>query len=203
MTIAPPSRPRRGARTRALLAGGLVLGIGGAVTLASWSDSEWATTLFQSASFNLEGSVDGGVFEEHSTQAAAGVLDFTAQADNLRPGQRTAQAFSVRLDDTTTIPGVVSTTAQASGAAAASLSYGIVAVDDIGDCGPGVAGTQTVVPTGTALGSATGATTFTLQPGATGTAGEAVHLCIQITAADDIAQNAQATASWQFTATTE
>jgi predicted ribosomally synthesized peptide with SipW-like signal peptide len=46
-------------RVRALLAGGLVLGVGAAVTAASWSDSEYATATLSTSTFNTESNVGG------------------------------------------------------------------------------------------------------------------------------------------------
>ncbi|SFH86076.1 hypothetical protein E3O11_09355 [Cryobacterium levicorallinum] len=50
------SRQKRNRRIRAVLAGGLVLGLGAAVTLAAWNDSEFARGSFAASGFNLVGS---------------------------------------------------------------------------------------------------------------------------------------------------
>jgi|GEM_PF-5464807 len=41
---------------KAILAGGVVLGVGAAVTLAAWTDQEWTTADFSSGSFTLQSS---------------------------------------------------------------------------------------------------------------------------------------------------
>ena len=51
--------PRRFRQFRALLAGGLVLGLGGTYTLAAWNDSEQASAEFVAGAFEIEASMDG------------------------------------------------------------------------------------------------------------------------------------------------
>src|SRR5690606_23874046 len=75
-------------KVRALLAGGVVLGIGAAATLAAWNDSEYAGATFTAGSFNLEGAVDGadGSYTDHASdrrRGAAGV-----QPAGRKPGAR-------------------------------------------------------------------------------------------------------------------
>ncbi|MGO2139648.1 MAG: SipW-dependent-type signal peptide-containing protein [Leucobacter sp.] len=54
------AQSRRGwTKARALLAGGLVLGVGAAVTLAAWTDNEWVRGVFGTGTFGIEGSTDG------------------------------------------------------------------------------------------------------------------------------------------------
>lgn len=49
----------RGRKVKALLAGGLVLGIGSAATMAAWTDNEASTASFGSGTFAIQTSVDG------------------------------------------------------------------------------------------------------------------------------------------------
>lgn len=59
---------RRGwTKARALLAGGLVLGVGAAVTLAAWTDNEWVRGVFGTGTFGIEGSTDGSAFSDNPT----------------------------------------------------------------------------------------------------------------------------------------
>ncbi|MFL0580116.1 SipW-dependent-type signal peptide-containing protein [Dietzia sp. 179-F 9C3 NHS] len=64
-----------GRRARALLAGGVVLGLGTAGTLAAYSDSEWVSSAFSAAAveppgvLKLEGSKDGSTWEKDVTMA--------------------------------------------------------------------------------------------------------------------------------------
>ena len=71
-----PTGPRKGLRgrkIRAVLAAGLVLGIGAVVTLAAWNDSEYATGTFAAGTFNLEGSTDGTTYADHASGASAAI----------------------------------------------------------------------------------------------------------------------------------
>lgn len=56
----------RARKRKAILAGGVVLGLGAAVTLAAWSDDVFANGIFNTGSFELEGNV-----------TAAGTVDNT------------------------------------------------------------------------------------------------------------------------------
>src|SRR5690554_345843 len=91
---------RRARKIKAILAGGLVLGVGGAITLAAWNDSEFATGTFTAGQFNLEGSTDNTTWDDHDAAPGA-ALDFTLAADNLSPDDVVYAAFAVRLDAAT------------------------------------------------------------------------------------------------------
>src|SRR5690606_36043801 len=84
----------------AVLAGGLVLGVGAAVTLAAWNDSEFATGTFRAASFAFEGSADGITWGEHTTEGAAADLTFTANFDNLSPDDVVYAPYALRPTST-------------------------------------------------------------------------------------------------------
>lgn len=190
----------RGRKIRALLAGGLVLGVGAVVTLAAWTDQEWAVGTFGAGSFNIEGSTDGTTFTDHASQAGAATLGFEVGADNLTPGDTVAAPFVLRTDATTTYDAtVVLTSAIGEGDNAANLTYGITQVATAADCVEGATGTA-VVPAGTSLDSFAGASEFTLTAG-DGAAGTPATLCFQVTAGEDLAQGAPGTANWEFTAT--
>lgn len=85
-----------------MLAAGLVLGVGGAVTLAAWNDSEYATGTFAACTFNMQGSTDGTVYADHATSGAAVTLPFTVAPTNLSPGATVYSPFAVRLAAGTT-----------------------------------------------------------------------------------------------------
>lgn len=194
--------PTRSRKFKAILAGGIVLGVGAAVTLAAWTDNEWAEGTFGAGSFNVQGSTNGTDFTDHESSGDAASLSFDLDGGkNLSPGDTVAAPFVLRLDDATTYDAsVVLESAAGSGANEANLSYGIVTVDDAASCGEGATGT-TVVPTGTALDATTGAQGFDLTAGAGSAAGAPVTLCFQVTASDDLTEGDAAKAQWQFTAT--
>lgn len=88
MTSVEQNRKRR--KIRAILASGLVLGVGAAVTLAAWSDTVWGSSEFGTtgSDFNIQGSFDGGAnWAEYLTPETAGAMTFAQQADSLVPGQ--------------------------------------------------------------------------------------------------------------------
>ena len=203
------ARDDRRRRTRALLAGGLVLGLGAAVTLAAWNDSEFATGEFTAGAFNLEGSTDGTTFADHDTLGTAAVVTFTTPFDNLAPDDVVYAPFWVRLDDTTTtgadlVVGSLTTTDGTPGNAA-NLSwtvYQLASATDTCDATGVAAGTS--LATGATLASAPTITsgTVTLTEGATaGTPGAAQQLCIVVTAGAGLTQSGSAVATWEFAAT--
>lgn len=71
-------------RVLAILAGGLVLGVGAAVTLAVWNDSEFATGTFTSTSFDFVGSNTDSAYSSHAT-APGNTLSFSTNFDNMSP----------------------------------------------------------------------------------------------------------------------
>ena len=189
----------RGRKIRALLAGGLVLGVGAAVTLAAWTDDEWAIGNFGAGTFSIEGSTDGTTYDEHPVEGEAAALAYELDAANLVPGQTVAAPFAIRTTADTTYGATVTLAGSAGdGAIADDLTYGITQVATVEDCAPG-AGTA-VVPADTALGTAPDSAEVDLAAAAAGTAVEAAILCIQVTTADTLEQGETGTATWQFTA---
>ncbi len=192
----------RSRRIRAVLAGGLVLGAGAAITLAAWNDSEFASGTFTAGTFTTEGSANGTTFTDHPTAPGA-TLAFTANVSNLSPAAVTAAGYALHLTPATStsatvdIAGVVTT-----GGATTNLTYGIVQVAQFSDCVPGAPGTATIVPAGTSMNAITSAAPFQLAKSTDGIAtGANVYLCVQVTAGGSIGQGTSATATWQFRAT--
>ena len=189
----------------AVLAGGLVLGVGIGVTLAAWNDSEFATGTFTAGSFNLEGSTTSATtgYDDHNGDTAASlVFQLPAVASSMSPGDVVYAPFWVRLDATTTnsatlLPAGITA---GTGGNEANLSYTVTAIAAGDTCG--AAATGTVVASGTTLSAQTGATSVPLAEGTpAGTAGTPVQLCFAVTAGAGLTQGAAATATWEFTAT--
>lgn len=190
----------RGRKVRALLAGGLVLGVGAAVTLAAWTDDEWAIGNFGAGTFSIEGSTDGTAFAEHPTEGDAAALEFELAAENLSPQDVVAAPFAMRTTAETTYGATVSLAGTAATEEIApDLTYGIIEVDSAEACAPDATGSA-IVPAGTALGEIAGASEISLPAGSEGSAGDAAVLCIQVTAGDTLAQGDAGTATWEFTA---
>lgn len=191
----------------AVLSGGLVLGVGAAVVLAAWNDSEFASGTFTAGQFNLQGSTTNATdgFADHDAQGAAASLDFTLPlAANLSPGDVVYAPFWVRLDEATTTNATVEATGivASSGNNAVNLSYAIYDIDPAAAC-DATAADADALATGTTLAVDTGVASdqFNLTAGADAAAGEAVQLCFVITAGDDLLQGEEAVATWQFEAT--
>lgn len=78
-----------------MLAGGLVLGVGAAATLASWNDSEYAATVVTTSTFDLQSNVTNvpATFSSHPAGTPL-VLDFAAT--NMTPTSLRHKQFFIR-----------------------------------------------------------------------------------------------------------
>ncbi|OZB81420.1 SipW-dependent-type signal peptide-containing protein [Microbacterium sp. 13-71-7] len=201
---ATSTRNRR--KILAVLAGGLVLGVGAAITLAAWNDSEFATGTFTAGSFNLEGSTTSATagFSNHNVTKGdtAAALSFSAPFSNLTPGDVVYASFWVRLDSTTTNNAtLVASTGTGTGANATNVSYSVYSIAPAATC-DATATTGTLVASGADLTSFTAGSSVALTKGATaGTAGTATQLCFVATAKASLVQGGAATGTWSFTAT--
>lgn len=203
MAVSSPTRPSQKSRkVKALLAGGLVLGVGAAVTLAAWTDQEWVGGTFNTGTFNVQGSTDGAEYSDHETSGTAADLTVNlAGAANLSPETTIAMPYAMRIGAGTTYDATVTLTAAAGeGTAEAALTYEILSLADFATCAADVTGTE-IVPAGTALDAVAGAASFDLDMGTEAIAGAPVNLCFLVTADDTLAEETGATAMWNFTAT--
>ncbi len=198
-----------GRKGKALLAGGLVLGVGAAITLATWNSSQYATGSFTAGSQSLESSVDGGTtWADHSASNAA-TLSFTDAAADLSSGDTTYASYALRLgagttdDATVTVSNPVASTGE--GDSVAGLTYTLVQTTGTTCDADAVAGGTALVPSGTSI--STGLTTLPTfgltKPATADTAGTAVNLCLAVTAGTGFVQGQTGSATWQFTAVSE
>jgi predicted ribosomally synthesized peptide with SipW-like signal peptide len=185
-------------RVGAILAGGLVVGVGAAVSLAAWNDSEFATGDFASGSMNLVGSVDGVSYTDHDTEAGAALLDFAVEGAGLAPGDVVYAPFAVRLDEATDYDATVTVASAGTTGAIAGLTYSVVRPTSFG-CDDTTTGDQ-LIPAGTLLDAVPAGTTFTLQPGTDPAAGEPAYLCFAVTAGPTLEPSQSGTATWEFAA---
>ncbi|RAX49462.1 hypothetical protein DQ353_09270 [Arthrobacter sp. AQ5-05] len=184
-------------KVRAVLAGGLVLGVGAVLTMAAWNSSEFATGSFATGAFVLEGKTPGEVsFGHHASEGDAASLDFSLDASNIGPGDTVSAGFAIRLDSATTFDGsaVIDT---AVGDPVEGLRQRVY-TSSTAECA-GEAVLELVGPT--ALVGGSGSATADLLKGAADTAGETVNLCFEVTAGEEIAQNGASTAVWKIVAT--
>jgi predicted ribosomally synthesized peptide with SipW-like signal peptide len=192
----------RGRRLRAILAGGLVLGVGAAVTLAAWTDNEYATGTFTAGQFNLQGSTDGTNYSDHNSSAGAAALSFSTPFSNLAPSQTVYAGFWLRLaTGTTTAANLQLVGFAGTGAAAPQLTYSIYLISSSATCNASTA-TGTAIATGT-LNSTTATSTVVplAAPTVAGSPGAAQQLCFAVASSPGLVALSTATGTWQFTAT--
>lgn len=94
--------PRR--KVAAVLAGGLVLGIGAATTMAAWTDSQQATATFAAGVFTLVSSVDGSAWADHA-QGNPAVL--ALGTSGMSPGDSGFGYLDVKTSSASTLGGTV------------------------------------------------------------------------------------------------
>ena len=198
-----PKRSRM-TRVRAILAGGLVLGIGAAATLAAWTNNENATGTFGASTFNTQSSSSAGVWASNTT--APGVaLVFNATA--MSPTVSHFATLNVRTTAATNVAGNVTlTSCTPAGALAPVLEYRAVQVSAAATC------TSTTFSSGSPLYVAGSSSTYiavTTVPAVPvqapiAAAGGEIRYCfdvrVQSTAASSYQGNT-ATVTWLFTAT--
>jgi predicted ribosomally synthesized peptide with SipW-like signal peptide len=191
-------------KVAAVLAGGLVLGVGTMATLASWNDSEFASATFTAGKFNLEGAVDASqaTFSEHATSGAAGGLTFTAPVGNLTPNDVVAAPYAVRLAANTTNNATLNLVAAANtSGTVTNLTYELIKTIGAG-CTTASTGTV-IVAAGTAVTSVS-TTPITLNMGSPTTlAGAPAYLCFKVTAGANLAQSQTGAVTWQFQAVSQ
>lgn len=167
----------------AVLAGGLVLGVGTALTLAAWNDSEFATSDFAAGEFVFQGSTNGTTWAEHPTSGGAASLTFSTGFDNLSPDDVVYAPYALQLTSaSTTSAGLTAVAPAVTGDLAGILSFAAVTTETFG-CD------ETAFTGGTAVPS-------TMAPG------DIVYLCLQVTAGP-VFQNDVGTAVWQWDAVSQ
>lgn len=196
-TTVDTERGRRHRKVAAILAGGLVLGIGTMATLASWNDSEYASATFTSGTFKLQGSADGATFADHAVAGDAASLSFTAPFNNLTPTDTVYAPFAVRLTADTTNSATVTVTNPLIDGDVRNLTYSLIQTESFG-CD--AASTGTTLISDAPVGTADGAQTFDLAMGQDGQDGAAANLCFIVTAGEGLSQDQSGTSTWRFQA---
>ena len=117
MTDSTSGRARRIAwfmRVRALLAGALVLGVGATLTLAFWTDPEFATGTFSTTVFDTESSTTGippNSWASHNSAPGA-TMDFSATG--MAPSVSHYAWINVRTTAATDVAGTIALTSVSS-----------------------------------------------------------------------------------------
>lgn len=106
-TQVTPSNTRR-RKIQAVLAGGSVLGLGAAVTLANWTDEIFAGADFETGTFALEASATTGPGGwEQGGSADDPAVSFDYAPEDVVPGGDDYQDLLVRLTSATTVGGTL------------------------------------------------------------------------------------------------
>lgn len=193
-------RRLRSRRLRAVLAGGLVFGIGVTATLAAWNDSEYGTASFTAGKFDIVGAIDGTTFSSHATTGAAATLNFQLAPTAMAPGNSTYALFSVK----TANPSVAGTLQLTAGTPAGTglatyLTYGVRTIAGTTCNSTTYAAGTAVVADGSALTAGGSATQVVTANGAA-----QVNYCFAVTlplTAPNAAQGLTMTQTWQFLGT--
>lgn len=205
-------RSVRRRKVRALLAGGLVLGVGAAVTLAAWTDNVFGQAEFSAANWNVQGNFDGTTWDEYDQTPGnpAGSFSFSTGFDALSPGDTVYAPVSLRVGTGSTAGGDYDATVTLNGAVPSDvnaaltplLTYTVVPNVPRTDCIAKnlVGGGTPIVAAGSAL-TAPGTSSLTLPQ-----AGTEVPLCFAVTlpstvAADQAAGKSTGVLTWKFDAT--
>jgi predicted ribosomally synthesized peptide with SipW-like signal peptide len=110
-------------RLRAVLAGGLVLGVGAAVTLAAWTDREYGTGTFTASTFDTE-STSAATSTGWASNASSPGATLQFNATSMSPGSLQYATLNVRTTLATNVSGnVVLTSATTTGTLPAVLEY--------------------------------------------------------------------------------
>ncbi|WP_424936301.1 MULTISPECIES: SipW-dependent-type signal peptide-containing protein [Bacteria] len=185
-------------RARAILASGLVLGVGTAVTLAAWNDAEYGAATFTAGRFGIVGATDGSTFTEHSSVGAAATLSFQAPPTAMAPGQTVYTLFSVKTLNPSVAGTVQLLAGTPTGGLAGMLRYGVRAIGGTTCNATSYAAGTAVVPDGSALATNGSGSLPLPADGAS-----AVSYCFAITlpsGADNSAQGQTMSQTWQFSA---
>jgi predicted ribosomally synthesized peptide with SipW-like signal peptide len=205
---------------RALLAAGGVVGVGAAVTLAAWTDTEWVfggtgdpDTPIGSSVFEVQQNVfDGAGFVDRETEPEAGALDFTIASGALSPGAVVYAPMQLRAT-AGSVAGTVVLNGAVAGTGTDAALFGVLryqvrtGVAAAACNATGMAGTSAadLVVAGSALTTA-GTGTFALPAAASATTpGTAVDVCFAMTfpatSTDTGLQGQVAFPVWNFVAT--
>lgn len=196
-------------KVRAVLAGGLVLGVGAVLTLAAWNSSEFATGTFQTGAFVLEGKTPDEVdFSEHPDGGAA-QLDFSMGMDSIAADEIVSASFQIRLSESTSEDATINelkTTVFTSDkrgdpilGPVGDLSYEIYTTSPMGCDNVEVNGT--LFASGVFDGAAATVDPLELvHDPLKGVAGPAKDLCFLVSAGENLQQGVKTTIKWELIA---
>ena len=195
------AKRNRSRRIRAVLAGGLVLGIGAGATLAAWNDSEYGSATFTAGRFDIVGAADGTTFASHAAVGSPAALTFAATPSLMIPGATTYALFNVKTANPSVAGNLQwNAVTPATTGLAVFLRYGVRTIPPATACtSTSYAAGTSVVPDTSAL-----ATNGTVTQPVSANGGSTVNYCIAVTlqsAADNTVQGASTTLTWQVLGT--
>lgn len=196
LTMTPAEQKKR--KRKALLAAGLVLGVGGIITLATWTGNQFAGTEIESRGFqvtdDVEISADQDAWVSDTTEAELLSIDFSIDPEGLLPGGETAAPVYVRL---------MEGTRDATNIELSNLAYSVThngedfdysnytdadqfSYEIIQTASCSASATGEVFASGETLDDIAQGTRIPLAPGETALdPGETVPLCVKLQAAED------------------
>lgn len=190
-------------RLRAVLAGGLVFGIGATLTLAAWNDSEYAAGQFAASVFATQSNTGSGWVS--TTEGSPATLAFNATG--MSPGASHYAYLDVRTTSATTVDGTVAlNSAGKTGTLATVLEYRTVLIGSTAACSAtAFSGSPTWVAGGASTYVAGGTMPGTppntaLSSGAANTLRYCFDVRVTATAANSY-QGTTGTLTWGFLAT--
>jgi predicted ribosomally synthesized peptide with SipW-like signal peptide len=204
-------RPRTFTKVRAVLAGALVLGVGATMTLASWTDTEFASGAFATSKFDTQSSIDGSAWAD-SVSAPGATITFAGTGmspDTHRYGYVLIRTKPNSVAGTLAFvaPTVTNGGADVSPFLGSALQYKAIAITAAG-CSATTFSTGTpsyiVGTSGAYAALATAGSTGVALPAATASAGAPVGYCFDVylpVAADPLLQGKSTTVTWNVTAT--
>lgn len=207
MTDRASRRRLRSRRIAAVLAAGMVLGVGSVATIAAWTDTEVATGNFGASIFDTESQSAGSPTYASHTTAPGATLTFSATS--MSPSVSYFAWLNVRTTPATTVAGSVALTAISStGALPAALQYRMVRMATASPgttCGAAVFDASAVYIAGTSS-TYSASTAVPASPVASpiAAAGASVGYCVEVRVAPGTAnsfQGATGTITWTFTST--
>lgn len=172
-------------KIRALLAGGLVLGVGAAITLAAWTDNVFGNSDFATGddSWNIQASFSSTATPSwvESDVSPGEPFGFPAPRLNLTPGDTVYAPIALRLEPGQALNAAVTLDGATGGAPAgaaltSALRYTVTSGGTATGCAAGTPGGTTVVPAASALTAGSAANAISLVA-----AGTPVQLCFAVT----------------------
>ena len=203
-------RRRTHTRVRAVLAGALTLGVGATMTLASWTDTEFATGSFTASRFNTESSIDNSAWADHITAPGASI---TFNGTGMSPDTHRygyvlirGKANSVAGTLTFAAPTVTNGGTDTTPFLGAALQYKAVAITAAGCSASTFSGTPTYIVgnAGSYAALATAGPTGVTLTAATASPSAPAGYCFDVylpAGADNALQGKSVSVTWNVTAT--